>query len=230
MPDFNQFALDRLTNLGSTAEGTNLPPRQTGDIRVPIVSGLKVLNSEITQFGPVYTLGWLDPDAGGSQIVQYNIFVIGLDGTERPQGPFTATKSPATIRIQSVSNSQIRFIVQTQLHNGMTSQLEFSPSVATPTVTNLSGLALAYKTVTSNYYISQNDFLIIGDTSGGNITVYLPKSPSGGDTYSVKKSAAANILTINGNGKSIDGGGTVLIYPQYGSYTMMYTGTEWSII
>ena len=230
MPDYNQFALDRLTNLGNTAEGTNLPPRQTGQIRVPIVSNLRVVGAENTTNGPLYTLAWLDPDAGGSQIVQYNIFAVGLDGTEEPQGPFTARRSPVNIRLTTKGLSQIRFIVQTQLHNGMTSHLEISPTVATPTVSGFGSLSLPVKTVSNTYTIVNTDYLIIGDTTSSSFSIYLPPSPSNGDSFCIKKSVAANILTLNGNGHNIDGSASIPIYVRYLSYSVLYNGTEWSII
>ena len=229
MPDFNQFALNRLTNLGNAAEGTNLPPRQTGDIRVPIVTNLKVVGSTPTATGPAYVLSWLDPDAGGSQISQYNIYVIG-DGTEEPQGPFTARRSPATVRVAPVTSSQLRFIVQTQLHNGMTSHMEISPSVASPTTTSSSGLTLLVTRITSNYTVTSYNYMIAADTTSGNITVTLPVSPAVGDTYCIKKMAAANTLTITPTAGTIDGAASVASTLIYQSYTVIYTGAEWSII
>lgn len=230
MPADNQFALDRLTNLGNTAEGTNLPPRQTGDIRVPIVTKLKVVNIKSTPSGVVYTLAWMDPDAGGSQIAQYNIYAYGLNGSEEPQGPFTSRRSPATVRLVSTSYSQIRFTVQTQLHNGMTSHMEISPTIAAATNIQTTGASVSVITVTSDYLIISYNYLVLADTSSGNITVTLPASPATGDTYCIKKFVAANTLTIDGNGNTIDGAATLSLTVRYQSYTLTFTGTEWSIV
>lgn len=83
---------------------------------------------------------------------------------------------------------------------------------------------------TGPYTIVATDFTVIGNTTGGSFTVNLPASPTTGDCYCVKQVAAANILTLSGNGKNIDGVASIAMGVQYLSYTVQYNGTEWSII
>lgn len=66
------------------------------------------------------------------------------------------------------------------------------------------------------------------------ITVTLPASPSTGQVYYVKdrdgNATNSNRITIDGNGNNIDGNGTIDIRNAYGSFTIMYNGTEWNIL
>lgn len=231
------FVIKRLVNFNNTGGGTNLPPRQFGSLRVPIVTGLKILKVDNFFGGTTYTLGWNSPDFKNIDIAQFNVFISGIDGVAEPQGPYTAFNSPAVIRVTTKTVSRLIFTVQTQLTNGMTSPLETSPSVAAESIlpsTNtgtLDHLQLPVVIKTSGpYTITSTDYLVIGDTTSGSFSVLLPASPNIGDVYSVKKSVAANTLTFSGNGKNIDGAASIAIATQYTSYTVIYNGTEWSII
>tara|TARA_R110000868_G_scaffold241334_2_gene495899 strand:- start:344 stop:1153 length:810 start_codon:yes stop_codon:yes gene_type:complete len=130
----SDFALERLINTAQAGEGTNMPPRQFGDIRVPIVSNLRILKVDNYFGGTTFTLGWDDPEFGNITVGQYNIFVSGIDGVTQPQGPYSARVSPAIVRISTRIPSNLVFTVQTQLTNGMTSPLEVSTSVASATL------------------------------------------------------------------------------------------------
>lgn len=55
------------------------------------------------------------------------------------------------------------------------------------------------KNVTSSYTARYQDDIIVADTSGGSITVTLPKS-RGGKKFCVVKASAANNLVINFSG------------------------------
>lgn len=270
----NRFPLDRLINLASTGEGSNLPPRQFGSLRVPIVTNLRILQTQSFVGGTDYTLAWNSPEFPNVKIAQYNVYVSGINGVMEPQGPYTAYSSPAVINVSVRQTSRLIFTVQTQLTNGLTSPINVSPSVAaealTPTVSAsdldpsgvvvgtygtasqvgtftvndaglitaasntqiyLDRLRLPVRTETAGpYTIVATDFLVIGDTTGGDFTVNLPATPTTGDTYAIKKSVAANTLTFSGNGKNIDGAASLAITTQYTSITVIYNGTEWSII
>ena len=145
------FALGRLINGNQAGEGSNLPPRQFGGIRVPIVSNLTILKIDNYAGGTTFTLGWTDPEFANVAISQYNIFVSGVDGIAQPQGPYTATKSPAVIRISTRIASNLVFTVQTQLTSGLTSPLAISTSVASETVSPLRTGTLLGSRIAANF-------------------------------------------------------------------------------
>lgn len=92
-----------------------------------------------------------------------------------------------------------------------------------------SGLILGTATKTIAYTFAASDYLIVGDTTGGSFSVKLEAAPKTGQIHVLKKSVAANTLTLDGNGKNIDGVATIAINAQYTSYTVQYDGTVWWI-
>jgi hypothetical protein len=66
------------------------------------------------------------------------------------------------------------------------------------------------------------------------VTVTLPASPATGQVYYVKDrdglASGATRITIDGNGNNIDGNSLIEIKNAYGSFTIMYNGTEWNIL
>lgn len=67
-----------------------------------------------------------------------------------------------------------------------------------------------------------------------SITVNLIAAPITGQVYHVKDATGtasnANPITVAGNGNNIDGNATIEIRRNYGSFTLIYNGTEWNII
>lgn len=286
----SDFSIRRLSNVTGAGEGTNLPPRQFGELRVPLVTNLRIIQYESYLGGVSVTLAWTNPEFPNVRIAQYNIFVSGVDNNEQPQGPYSTFQSPAVVRITTSHVSTLKFSVQTQLTNGLTSPIDVSPTVAAESVAPLipsgslspSGvtagtygsatqvgqftvgadgivtaaanvtitgvppggsaggvlagtypnprLKFPVSTKTSAYTITTSDYLVIGDTTSSSFSIKLPASPSTGDPYVIKKSVAANTLTIDGNGKNIDGAATIAVTTQYVSYSLIYNGTEWSIV
>lgn len=86
--------------------------------------------------------------------------------------------------------------------------------------------------ITSDYYPSRNDVTIDCDTSGGNVTVYLDPNPIDGQTHTVTKSTSSHHITVNGNGKNINGSATHNISARYKSHIFRFLGGrgEWCII
>lgn len=71
------------------------------------------------------------------------------------------------------------------------------------------------------------------DTSAGAQLVVLPPAPTLEDVIVVKDTAGlAEIapITVDGNGNTIDGDPTFVIAVGYGSITLVFNGTEWSVI
>lgn len=82
------------------------------------------------------------------------------------------------------------------------------------------------------YTTVPQDGLIKVDTSSARTIIPLA-SPTTGQKHIIKDtvgSAAANNITITPSGKNIDGAASATININYGSATIVYTGTEWSFI
>lgn len=84
------------------------------------------------------------------------------------------------------------------------------------------------------YTVLGTDYFITTDTTGGVLTLTLPAAPATGRKYVVYDGvgqAAANNVTIDGNGKSIafsgTAAGTKLLNTAYESATLVYNGTLW---
>lgn len=97
---------------------------------------------------------------------------------------------------------------------------------------NFKGERLNLKVINEDYYIQPND-LIVGVISTTAVrTVYLPKiSMVGfGKHYTIADiggSATSNLITINGNGSTINGETTKGISTNYKSFDVVSTDTGW---
>lgn len=93
-------------------------------------------------------------------------------------------------------------------------------------------------TQTAQYFILNSDDVIACSTSGGSFPVFLPFTPTTGETHiivDVGGSCATKPLTISGNGKNIVTAATTLassdtMTTNFGSNTYMYNGTFWSLL
>jgi hypothetical protein len=129
------FTVSRLINSTGTAEGTSLPPRMSAGLRVPIVTGLRILKINNYFGGTEITLQWNEPPNVFRSVNGYNVYVRNLNGeSTKPQGPFFARGSPATVRLVTSETTTVVLTVQTVLKNGQTSELGASPSVSTEVV------------------------------------------------------------------------------------------------
>jgi|SRR6185295_13819562 len=62
----------------------------------------------------------------------------------------------------------------------------------------------------------------------GTWTLSAPASPTTGKPYLVKKTDSTGLVTVSGNGKTIDGAATFLVGP-YDAFWFSYNGTEWNV-
>lgn len=94
------------------------------------------------------------------------------------------------------------------------------------------GLYHNYRNVTSSYTATTTDYLItVSGTSAS--TIYLPASPIDGMEL-VFKDVAGNAttfnVTINGNGKNIDGSSTFPLNTNFESISLIYCNNSWSTV
>lgn len=94
--------------------------------------------------------------------------------------------------------------------------------------------SLRVVTATGTIIVSTSDnIVVVNKTIGAASPVTLPSSPATHQYVVVKDGkgdANTNNITISGNGKTIDGGSTLIIGSPYGSNTLIYNGTQWNII
>jgi len=102
-------------------------------------------------------------------------------------------------------------------------------------VTIDAGQVLRVRTVAGGAQAMTNDDYILLVTAAGG-TVSLPGGPRTGQVVMIKDrdgnaaSAPASNITISGNGNNIDGNASIVLRRAYGSFTLLYNGTEWNII
>lgn len=96
--------------------------------------------------------------------------------------------------------------------------------------TTLAGISNAAVTITGDYQVTSTDYLILADTTGGNITVMLPSTPTNDPIYIIKKTAAANTVTINGNSNNIDGSGTATLTTLNTVLQVQFAGSQWRVL
>lgn len=92
------------------------------------------------------------------------------------------------------------------------------------------GWALQEVTKTGNATLTTSERLVNGDTSGGNITLTLPvaSAPEPDTVFSIVKTAAANTLTVDGNGsEAIDGSATIALTAAFERLDMVSNGNGW---
>lgn len=95
-------------------------------------------------------------------------------------------------------------------------------------------VAMAIKTVTSSYTVTNGDNTILANTTGSAITITLPATTNiAGRIYTIKKIGSGSIdnaLTITPTGSTIDGGTSYIIYNDWTFVTLQTDGSNWYII
>lgn len=100
------------------------------------------------------------------------------------------------------------------------------------TSTSSSNLIWAIRKETSSYNVASGDVTVLADCTAGNITITLPASPDNGRVVNVKNLVSLNILTVDGNGKTIDGAATLTTSTAGARFMIQYfaTNNDWKII
>jgi uncharacterized delta-60 repeat protein len=100
--------------------------------------------------------------------------------------------------------------------------------VSNQVLTEKNSVLLSLLTTTPFTATTSNDYIHCSGTSA--ITIYLPSIPKTNQQIivsDVKGNATAQNITINGNGKKINGATTALINSNYGSVILVYNGINW---
>ena len=94
------------------------------------------------------------------------------------------------------------------------------------------GLAIAgILTKTTTYTTTFADYTILCDATTAGFTTSIISTPQLGQLLNFKKiDSSANVCTLSGNGKNIDGTATITATTQNQAYTLQYNGTAWYIL
>lgn len=124
----DRFAIRRITNQNNAAEGTGLPPRLIGGVRVPPVSSLRVVRVEQVTTGQTrFTLIWNTPTI--DNVSRYTVYVTGTPIENLVSaGPFLTAHPPAIFTITVSADCFLTFTVQTVLNNGLIASPDIAPT------------------------------------------------------------------------------------------------------
>jgi hypothetical protein len=95
------------------------------------------------------------------------------------------------------------------------------------------GGPIAITSVSANANVAQSDVFISVGSLTAAITLTFPASPAAGEYHDVKDADGAfstYSVTVNGNGKNIDGAATFVMTANYGSNRFVYNGTKWLVL
>lgn len=231
----SNFTLRRLSNVNSAAEGSNLPPRQFGDLRVPIVTNLKLLSTTPTVEALRTVLSWVTPEYPNVAIAGFNIIAEGVNGERQQRFLGTALGSPVVVDVPAAGYANVVLRVQTQLTNGLVSPAEVSPSVTVQGTglaaqSSTSPLVLGYRETAVATTLRSDDYVL--NCTSGTYSVTLPTAVGiTGQQYVIKNSGSGNIGIATTSGQMIDGyasGAITLI--QWERIRVVSTGSNWRIL
>ncbi len=98
-------------------------------------------------------------------------------------------------------------------------------------INNLPGSVIVPFTYSNSNIISENYGLILVDATAFNVDLKLPANPTTGKIFYLKRiDNSVNTVSISGGGKTIDGANSFNLNAQYSSRTIIFNGTEWSIV
>ncbi len=189
-------------SLGVVQVGTNIDVSPSGVISVASLTG------------PTGSIGATGPTGAAST-------VTGPTGIDGPTGP-TGADSTVTGPTGPIGDTG-----PTGADSTVTGPTGPTGSTGAP-----GGLVVPVTNVTTTpYNVLISDYVVAVNVAGAS-SVVLPASATG-TVFVVKDdsgAASVNNITITATGANIDGVGSQTINANYGSYTMVYNGTQWDII
>ena len=143
-----------------------------------------------------------------------------------------AAVAPLTLGTNNGNNLNIETDNTTRLTVLSTGQIGVNQPTPTSGMEINTSMAIAIKTATGNYIASALDHVILGNPSGGTITITLPSAVGiTGRKYIIKNSdASGGTVQINGGGTNIDGATSQSLSTAYESIEVVSDGSNWFII
>jgi hypothetical protein len=168
-------------------------------------------------------------------VLKFDLSNLRPGGTLQPIAQFTVTGATDVVSFGAERGLRTTFVKNS---SGALVAIEDPSPMVTHGHKNLGGRIVKSKTITqlafpTPYLVLPTDDVIQVSTTTTAYTVRLPLVPFQGQTFTVKdfaNTAATRNITIDGNGKNIDGSATFVINVNRSSITVCYEGTAWSII
>lgn len=90
---------------------------------------------------------------------------------------------------------------------------------------------LSVRTVSAAATFGRTDNTILADATSAGFAVALTASPVTGEVHNLKKiDATLNVVTLDGNGKTIDGVASIDLLLSGWSFAVVYDGAAWRIL
>ena len=173
---------------------------------------------------------WYINDSSGTTVIQYDSSAGEIQfNSNALSGVSTATITTVNVDDIDVTNT-VSGLSATAVSNLEGDNLSVDGSGYLNATGLTDGAYDAVSTVTSNYTASDNE-AVLGDASGGAITVTLPSPANAVETVVKKIDSSTNAVTIATPGsETIDGQSSIDISNQYYSRTITSDGSNYFIL
>lgn len=168
--------------------------------------------------------GVIDANQVNSGTIPANATLTGTNGSNQ----FISQTAAVATAFLNIFTTGLQGLVPAS-GGGTVNFLRADGTFAAPTATAGGGLVLGIVSKTTTYTFLPTDYAVDGDATGGNFTVNLEAAPVTGQIHVLAKATAANVVTLSGNGKTVNGAASQALTVQYTSLTVQYNGTEWRI-